>query len=51
MAGEALIDLVIDPTGAVSAWPGGAPFNVARAVARLGGEAVLRVDYIGKIFR
>jgi fructokinase len=38
VAGEALIDLVIDPTGQVSAWPGGAPFNVARAVARLGGD-------------
>jgi fructokinase len=38
VAGEALIDLVIDQTGAVSAWPGGAPFNVARAVARLGGD-------------
>jgi fructokinase len=38
VAGEALIDVIIDPTGAVSAWPGGAPFNVARAVARLGGD-------------
>jgi fructokinase len=38
VAGEALIDVIIDPTGAVSAWPGGAPFNVARAVVRLGGN-------------
>jgi fructokinase len=38
VAGEALIDLVIDPGGSVSAWPGGASFNVARAVARLGGD-------------
>ena len=38
VAGEALIDLIITPTGAVSAHPGGAPFNVSRAVARLGGD-------------
>lgn len=38
VAGEALMDVVIDESGAVSAHPGGAPFNVARTVARLGGE-------------
>jgi fructokinase len=38
VAGEALIDLIIAPNGAVSAHPGGAPFNVSRAVARLAGD-------------
>lgn len=39
VAGEALMDLVIDPSGAVTAVPGGAPFNVARTIARLGATA------------
>ena len=34
-AGEALIDLLVSGAGETSAHPGGAPFNVARAVARL----------------
>jgi fructokinase len=38
VAGEALIDLVIDSDGSVTAVPGGAPFNVARTIARLGGD-------------
>ena len=38
VAGEALMDLLIDPSGSVTAVPGGAPFNVARTVARLGGD-------------
>jgi fructokinase len=38
VAGEALIDLIIGAGGDVRAFPGGAPFNVARAVARLGAE-------------
>lgn len=38
VAGEALIDIVVDPSGALSAHPGGAPFNVARMVARLGAQ-------------
>jgi hypothetical protein len=29
-AGEALIDLIIDPRGGVEARPGGGPFTVAR---------------------
>jgi fructokinase len=45
VAGEALIDLVIDASGAVTAVPGGAPFNVARMIARLGGEC----QYLGKL--
>ena len=36
VVGEALIDLVIDPTGQVTAALGGAPFNTARACGRLG---------------
>ena len=45
VAGEALIDLVIDPSGSVTALVGGAGFNVARAVARLGGDC----QYLGKL--
>jgi fructokinase len=36
VAGEALVDLVVAPDGTITATPGGAPFNVARACARLG---------------
>ena len=36
VAGEALVDLVIQPDGDVTATLGGAPFNTARAAARLG---------------
>lgn len=36
VAGEALIDVIIDRDNGVSLFPGGAPFNVARTVARLG---------------
>jgi len=45
VAGEALIDLVIDASGSVTAVPGGAPFNVARTIARLGGDC----QYVGKL--
>jgi fructokinase len=38
VAGEALVDLVVDPAGEVSVHPGGAPLNVARTLARLGVE-------------
>jgi fructokinase len=37
IAGEALMDVVTDVSGSVTAFPGGAPFNVARTIARLGG--------------
>jgi fructokinase len=43
VAGEALIDLVISPDGAVVAALGGAPYNTARAAARLGAE----VHFVG----
>ena len=36
VAGEALVDLVIDTEGAVRARLGGGPYNVARTVGRLG---------------
>ena len=45
VAGEALIDLVIDATGSVTAVPGGAGFNVARTIARLDGVC----QYLGKL--
>jgi fructokinase len=38
VAGEALIDVVIGAAGSMRAVPGGGPFNVARTIARLGGE-------------
>src|ERR1035441_4668833 len=40
VAGEALIDLIVDPAGHVDARFGGGPFNVVRAIARLGQPAV-----------
>lgn len=45
VAGEAVIDLVIDASGSVAPLPGGAPFNVARMIARLGGEC----QYVGRL--
>jgi fructokinase len=45
VAGEALIDLVIDASGSVTAVPGGAPFNAARTIARLGGDC----QFVGKL--
>lgn len=41
VAGEALMDLVVAPTGAMTAEVGGAPLNVARACGRLGGAVSL----------
>jgi fructokinase len=38
VAGEALMDVIIGASGSLTAFPGGGPFNVARTVARLGGE-------------
>jgi len=38
VAGEALMDVLVDPLGGATALPGGAPFNVARAIASLGGD-------------
>lgn len=53
--GEALIDLVIDPDGHVTAALGGAPFNTARACGRLGAEVAfvgpLSDDRFGTLLR
>jgi fructokinase len=45
VAGEALMDLLIDASGSVSAHPGGGPFNVARTIGRLGAEC----QFLGRI--
>ncbi len=45
VAGEALVDLVIDPDGMVAAALGGAPFNTARTCGRLGAQ----VAFLGSI--
>ena len=45
VAGEALMDLLVDASGTVVAAPGGGPFNAARMVARLGGAA----RFIGRL--
>ena len=61
VAGEALIDLIIDPAdpagpaGQARARPGGGPFNVARTVARLGQPSMfvgrLSGDRFGQLLR
>lgn len=55
VVGEALIDLVIDPDGQVTAALGGAPFNTARACGRLGAEVAfvggLSDDRFGTMLR
>jgi fructokinase len=45
VAGEALMDVLVDGSGSVTALPGGAPFNVARTIARLGGSC----QFLGRI--
>ena len=45
VTGEALVDLVIEPDGEVTAVLGGAPFNTARAAARLGAS----VQFLGAL--
>jgi fructokinase len=55
VAGEALIDLIVDQAGQVDPRLGGGPFNVARAVARLGQPATflgrLSGDRFGQLMR
>ncbi len=41
VVGEALVDLVVAADGTITAMSGGAPYNVARACARLGGKVDL----------
>jgi fructokinase len=45
VAGEALMDVLVDTSGALTTFPGGAPFNVARTIARLGGKC----QFLGKL--
>ncbi len=45
VAGEALVDLVIEPSGEVTAVLGGAPFNTARTCGRLG----MSVSFVGAV--
>lgn len=45
VVGEALVDLVIEPDGSVTAALGGAPFNTARTCGRLGVD----VEFVGAI--
>src|SRR5215210_4338020 len=45
VAGESLIDLLVRPDGGVGATPGGGPYNVARALGRLGAP----VAFLGRL--
>lgn len=45
VAGEALIDLVLERDGAYRGHPGGGPYNVARTIGRLGGP----VRFLGSV--
>lgn len=47
VAGEVLMDLIVDQAGSVDARPGGGPFNVARTIARLGLESA----FLGRLSR
>jgi fructokinase len=53
VAGESLIDLIVNADGSVVARPGGGPFNVARALGRLGQDVAflgrLSTDRFGRI--
>lgn len=41
VVGEALVDIVVDPTGTQTVHPGGSPLNVAVGLGRLGVDTVL----------
>ena len=47
VAGEALFDIVLSPTGGIRAHPGGAPFNLARTIGRLEQP----VAFLGRVSR
>lgn len=55
VAGESLVDLVVRRDGTVTATPGGGPYNVARALGRLGASASflgrISTDPFGRILR
>lgn len=40
VAGESLVDLIVDPSGGLRAALGGGPYNTARTIGRLGGDVV-----------
>ena len=45
VAGEALVDLIVEPSGALTAHTGGGPYNAARTLGRLGAP----VAYVGRL--
>jgi fructokinase len=45
VAGEALIDIIVQPDGRLATAPGGGPFNTARSIGRLGGA----VAFLGRL--
>jgi fructokinase len=55
VAGEALVDLVVSPSGQIDARPGGGPYNAARTLARLGAPTTffdrLADDAFGRLLR
>jgi fructokinase len=55
VAGESLIDLIVDPATRVTAVPGGGPYNTARTIGRLGGHVAflgrLSSDRFGRLLR
>lgn len=55
VAGEALIDLIVAPDGALRAVPGGGPYNAARTLGLLGSDCtylgVLADDHFGGMLR
>lgn len=55
VVGEALVDLIVREDGTVTAVPGGGPYNVARALGRLGRSVAfvgrLSTDRFGRILR
>jgi fructokinase len=50
VVGEALIDLLADPAGGVTAAPGGGPYNTARALAVLGTPTTFAGRLSGDVF-
>ena len=55
VAGEALIDLILQPDLRLTAVAGGGPFNTARTIGRLGGDVAfvgrLSTDRFGSMLR
>jgi fructokinase len=55
VAGESLVDLIVDPDGRVATVPGGGPFNTACRLGRLGAAVAfvgrLSTDHFGRVLR